>query len=122
MKAIKKGYRKGGKMYQEGGSPKATTKDLKRQINSLKKERDKMLSEQLIFGKTKYAKKYPKDKNLMMFGDGENSKVANRIRDFYAKEMDFLTKKIQGMEKEESEVKPYNRAEFLRMLGADSEE
>lgn len=123
MKAIKKGYRKGGKMYQEGGNtggpgdpPKATKKDLMRQINSLKKERDKMLGEQLILGKTKFAEANPKLKGLASFGT--DSKVANQVRDYYGKEIDFLNKKMKEMEKG-SEAKPYSRSEFLQMLGAD---
>ncbi len=118
MKAIKKGYRKGGKMYQQGGSPKATTKDLNRQIRMLERERDKMLGEQRILGKTKFAEANPKLKGLISFGT--DSKVANQVRDYYDKEIDFLNKKMQGMKK--PEAKPYSRAEFLRMLGADSEE
>ena len=127
MKAIKKGYRKGGKMYQNGGNtggpgdpPKPTKKELVMQINSLKKERDKILSEQSIFGKTKFADKYPKLKGLVSFGT--DSKVGNQVRDYYGKEIDFLNKKIQEMEKSKAEAKPYSRAEFLRMLGADPEE
>lgn len=118
MKAIKKDYRKGGKMYQQGGSPKATKKDLMMQINSLKKERDKMLGEQLILGKTKFAEANPKLKGLESFGT--DSKVANQVRDYYGKEIDFLSKKIREMEK--PEVKPYSRADFLKSIGSGREE
>lgn len=121
MKAIKKGYRKGGKMYQEGGNtggpgdpPKVSVKDLNSQIRSLEKERDRILSEQTVFGKTKFADKYPKLKGLVSFGT--DSKTAAQVRDYYDKEIEFLNKKVR-----ESEVKPYSRPEFLEMLGADKD-
>ena len=111
------GKMRGYKMMQEGGEtdpPKATKKDVMRQLREIRRERDEMLSGQLIKGETLFADANPELRGLTNFGD--ESKTSAKIKNFYGKKEEFLLKKA-----EELDPVGFDREEFFRMLGADDE-
>lgn len=108
------GKMRGYKMGEEGmknDPPRMTKNDLRRQVERLEAERDKMLAADVVRGGTMFAKANPDLLGLTQFGrDGE---VAGKIRNFYDTEI----KAIQdAFEKDNPEVPEYNREEFLKSI------
>jgi hypothetical protein len=125
MKAVKNKKNKypgGGKVrsYKVGQQgmktdpPRYTKNDLRRQVEGLKAERDKMLAADVVKGGTMFAKANPDLKGLTQFG--KDGKVAGQIRNFY----DTRIKNLEAdFAKNNPELKPYNREEFLQIIKED---
>ena len=113
------GKMRGYKMGQEGmknDPPRMSKNDLRRQVEGLKAERDKMLAADVVKGGTMFAEANPDLKGLTQFGkDGE---VAGQIRSFYDTRIKNL---VEGFEKDNPDVPDYNREEFLKMIEDDME-
>jgi len=120
MKAVKK-YGKGGMRmpkYQNGDKvnndpPRMTKNDLRKQVEGLKKERDRMLSSDFVRKDSMFAKANPKMSGLNFGRVATRDKTAGQITDYYNNEI----KKIEeAFAKDNPPLKPYNREEFIRAV------
>ena len=107
---------RGYKMGQEGmknDPPRMSQRDVDRQIEKLKKERDMLIGGDLVKGGSMFADANPDMRGLRGFGS--DSKTAASIRNFYDSEIEAIKK--QGAK--DLERKSYDRKEFLEMIEDD---
>ena len=107
---------RGYKMGQEGmknDSPRMSQRDVDRQVEKLKKERDMLIGGDLVKGGSMFAEANPDMRGLRGFGS--DSKTAASIRNFYDSEIEAIMK--QGAK--DTKVDSYDRKEFLKMLKDD---
>ena len=103
------------KMGQEGMSmkndpPKITQREVNMQLNRLRKERDMLISGDLVKGGTAFAEANPDMRGLSGFG--KESSTAASIRNFY----DSGIAAIEKQAAMDLERKPYDREEFMKMI------
>tara|TARA_R100000353_G_scaffold172897_1_gene138667 strand:+ start:169 stop:708 length:540 start_codon:yes stop_codon:yes gene_type:complete len=111
---------RGYKMGQEGmknDPPRYTKNDLRRQVEGLRRERDKMLSSKFVRKDSMFAQANPKLSGLD-FGRVTGEKTSAQITNFYDTRIKNL---VEGFEKDNPDVPDYNREEFLKMIEDDME-
>ena len=107
------GKMRGYKMGEEGmknDPPRVSQRDVDRQVEKLKKERDMLIGGDLVKGGSMFAEANPDMRGLRGFGG--DSKTAASIRNFYDSEIEAIKK--QGAKG--TKVESYDRQEFLKSI------